>query len=310
MAIQELKASTVQAAAGAGAGATPPKKAEPTPTPEPKDQVELSTQAQQETKKPYQLPSESEWHPPVDESERTPELVNRQNASVEEALRSNQPVSFTDASGKSSELQITRDGDNYRYTLNGKPVDVDFTQNYSEQDRTELLARLADYHSRSPEFAQDSFKSVTFADRPEGSNTDARFSSSGQNLTFFGKGTLDQTNFDHEVGHAVGYKESYALVPEGWSEAARRDGREISTYGKSSHDDKMDDWFVLPGNERADDFAESYAAYKEAKEAGPEALQQFREAYPERARLLSKYFPEQYDSPMPESPLSREPVYA
>ena len=62
-------------------------------------------------------------------------------------------------------------------------------------------------------------------------------------------------------------------MPRGHSDAIEADGNSVSDYGD---------------NAIAEDFAETYEAYRVAEEAGPAALEDFRREFPERAALLDE----------------------
>lgn len=295
-------------AAGASAPARPSRPRQETPAGgEPRDTVQLS--------RPYKAPQPEDFHPAVDESERTPEVVEKQRQSIDQALTTDQPVEFRNSEGKTVEVSVKKTETGYTYTLDGHPVDVTHDASYDEATQKETLAQMVDYHSQQPPYALDAVKKIHVAPTNTQDSTAAQFSGSDESITFFGREQLNEANFTHELGHGVGYKLSGKknMVPEDWSQAVERDGREVSGYGKQSADEKNDGWLdwvdnkMRPGRDRADDFAEAYSGYIEARESGPEALAEFRRLYPERARILDRmYMNGQYV----DSPLGDQPVYA
>jgi hypothetical protein len=173
-------------------------------------------------------------------------------------------------------------------------VDVRFQDGSDPGSQRFALARLIDYHSQSPPYARDALEAVNF--EPTRERVSANFTASNRSMTIFGSNQLNEGNFNHEMGHAVASKASgLAGVPEGWQEAVRRDGREVSGYGKefsekmgSTLTGKLMSW-LTPGVDRAEDFAEAYSGYLKARESGPEALAEFRRLFPERARVLDGF---------------------
>lgn len=265
----------------------------------------------------YDVPDEKDFHPKVSEAERTPEVVKKQEDAVKEAIRTGKPTSYETSEGQRVDVSVKKTEDGFRYRFNGNEVSVSFDDSYDEKTKEKTLARIVDYHAQSPTFAQSSFDKIRVdAANPE-SNTAASYSN--RQIRFFGDHFVDEQTFQHEVGHAVGQKmtNTKSVVPEGWTEAVEKDGNEISGYGKESFDSKNNGfpgWVIAPifGSDaaslRSDDFAESYQAYVEAQESGPEAVAAFEKKFPNRARFLAKQFGTMRDAPMPRD--ARTPVMA
>jgi hypothetical protein len=100
---------------------------------------------------------------------------------------------------------------------------------------------------------------------------------------------LNEEVFDHEFAHGIGFdnqgKEENILdslgriftgSPKGWNDAIKADPEpRISNYANTNS---------------AEDFAESWAAYMEAMDNGPEALAQLQEAYPARYAIMDELY--------------------
>jgi len=272
--------------------------------------LERSVPTSQE--RPYKLPSVDQQFPDADESERTGTVKRKQDAAVKEALTTGKPTSFETSEGKKVEVSVQKTDAGYSYTLDGKKTDVTFDATYSEASKARCLSKLIDYHAQTPEDVRDAVTRFDFVD-PRSENLAGQFRSGTKSIAIFGESNLTESTLNHEMGHAVGYKLSgdKSTVPDGWEDAVKGDANEMSGYGKSSYDEKKQSWGgwlrekTLGADRsavRADDFAESYAAYLEAKESGPEAMRQFSEKYPNRSKFLEKRLePQLVDSPLPSS---------
>jgi hypothetical protein len=64
-------------------------------------------------------------------------------------------------------------------------------------------------------------------------------------------------------------------APHDWKEVARKDGNWVTDYAKVNPDE---------------DFAEHWEEYLKVRERGPEALEEFRRTYPNRARFLENVY--------------------
>lgn len=267
------------------------------------------------TPRPYVVPDVAEFHPKTDESERSTAVQQRQEQAVKEALTTGQPTTFETSEGKKVQVELHKTDKGYTYSVDGKPTDVTFDPSYDEAAQQRCLAKVIDYHAQSPKVADGVVSRVDFLKADPNSNLAAQYRGGDKSMAFVGEGNLNEANFDHELGHGVGLKLSggKGMVPSGWEDAVKADGNEVSGYGKESREAMEKDggwsgwlnekWY---GKDRvgykADDFAESYQAYKEAKESGPEALEKFRTKFPARAEFLDKHAEELRDSPMPEDP--------
>jgi hypothetical protein len=226
-------------------------------------------------------------------SERTPEVIAQQELAILEAVNSGKPVSFTNANGHTEELTVrqiqnTRGNAVYEITgADGHTMRIESELGASE-NRT-ALARLADYYTQFPEHLRDSVNKIQF--RRESDDTAAAvFYPFGDRIVFYdGLKNLNEEVFDHEFAHGIGFdnqgKEENILdslgriftgSPKGWNDAIKADPEpRISNYANTNS---------------AEDFAESWAAYMEAMDNGPEALAQLQEAYPARYAIMDELY--------------------
>jgi len=190
---------------------------------------------------------------------------------------------------------------------------VTFDPSYDEAAQQRCLAKVIDYHGQSPKVADGVVSRVDFLKADPNSNLAAQYRGGDKSMAFVGEDNLNEANFDHELGVGLKLSGGKGMVPPGWEDAVKADSNELRGYGKESREAMEKDggwsgwlsekWY---GKDRvgykADDFAESYQAYKEAKESGPEALEKFRAKFPARAQFLDRHAEELRDSPMPEDP--------
>lgn len=238
------------------------------------------------------LGPELHWHPPVDESERTPEVVAAQQQRVEQALESGESVSFPNSQGESIRVRLRAFSWGYRYRFEGEAsVDVVVASAYRAQG-VEALAKAIDYHSQVPVKFRDVVSEIRLEERPPASNTDARYQAWSRRITFYGLGCLDETNFTHEIGHGIGHRlESQAdswgeWLLAGWEPALLPDRAPLTP----------DPWVPVARQENpptayaregaSEDFAEFWTAYHEARESGN--LDTLRQQYPARTATLER----------------------
>lgn len=232
---------------------------------------------------------------------------------VGEGLENGEPVPYTNSNGEEFEVQYsqgesTDTQDTYTIKLGNDEVSVRIPPG---EDPEAALDEITNYYSQQPENVRGAVHTINIE---EGQNpaddywaeeydipdfTSAATGGGGQINFWNGTRYLGEDVFDHEFGHNVGNavrneqnEESNPLqdyvnrfkdalsgdaasqnVPRGYSEAANSDNNSVSDYGD---------------NAIAEDFAETYQAYSEAVEAGPEAVAEFQQMYPERYALITE----------------------
>lgn len=230
--------------------------------------------------------------------ERTPEVIQAEEQAVLEAVNSGQPVQFTNGNGQTEELSITQQqnsGNNTVYEIKGADGHtIRIESELGAGDNRIALARLADYYTQIPPELRDSVGLIQLMKNTK-DNVAADFNEDGSRIRFFdGLDNLNEEVFDHEFGHGVGYQvdgkgngffdkvgglfggRDGAGAPAGWQDVIESDGGRPSDYSRTSY---------------KEDFAESFAAYLEAMDNGPEAVAHFEEAYPGRAAILEEIYP-------------------
>lgn len=210
------------------------------------------------------------------------ELIAQQEAQIAESLANGgDTVSFTNSNGETEELsvrQVESTGGDVVYELEGEDGNIIRVESgLSAEDSTVGLARVADYYTQLPDHLRQGVEEIEFHAEPD--DTAAADYSDGRIRFFDGLEHINEEVFNHEVGHAVGDgldEDSEArLTPEGWEPATESDPDAVSDYS----DEGLEE-----------DFADSFAAYLEARENGPEALAEFAELYPERYAILEDVY--------------------
>ena len=116
-AIQKKQAKLPQAESKPSAEQLPRDRVELSSSKEPSDDLKLIPRpksfmgaggAVDQAKRPYHAPHGDHWHPPSNESERTPEIVAQQEKLVQESLEKKSGVTFQNSEGKSVEVQVTK----------------------------------------------------------------------------------------------------------------------------------------------------------------------------------------------------------
>ncbi|MBX3171066.1 MAG: hypothetical protein KF760_26900 [Candidatus Eremiobacteraeota bacterium] len=281
--------------------AAPPARPQPAPQnrPEPRDQVELSPEA---VRSCYTPPNESNDFVRDCREDRTPEVRQRQEATIRGALQSGgQPFELQNSAGQ-RESYTLRAGESGNYELRGQDghtLNISLDERMSESDRVRALASISDFQSRIPAHQRDALDYVTVTNDayPTSNGTLEGFARRSSITIYEGNRYLDNGVLDHEFGHVLGHKlvlqemmdastvsgDGGAMLgavlfssntPLGWRGAVDRDGRAPSQYARD--------------NGAGEDFAESYVAYREAQEEGPEAVEALRRQYPERVRYLEE----------------------
>ena len=234
----------------------------------------------------------------ADESERTDEIAEEQTEAVSDGVEDGDEFDFTNSEGQEIQATVERDDDgNYTVeTSQGADFDVNFDGDFTEQEREEAIAEVIDYQSQTPEDFQGSTEEIVFTDEEDEDGAAASYRDSDRRITFYnGTENLDERVYIHEAAHSVGYEaerrsdsfgdrnfpwrnnkeENERGAPDGWQDAIDTDGTSVSEYANTN-------W--------REDFAEFYLAYHEAAEAGPDALEELREQYPERYALVEETY--------------------
>jgi hypothetical protein len=242
---------------------------------------------------PYRVPNEEEdYSVDADEAQRTPDIARKQEDAVQRAIETGKPVLFINSNGEVERISVRKDGDDYLIQgEDGHELRIHAEAGYPEDRLAEDVAALTDYYSQVPEHLRGQ------ADRINLHPGDYRANYVPDSQTInLGSDDIDEKTFDHEWGHAIGSQTAAqgdswlerALeklrgetgTPEGWAEAQKADGSAPSEYShEAAHED----------------FAESWLAYVEAREKGPEALAALEQKYPHRYAILESVYNGTYE---------------
>jgi len=217
-------------------------------------------------------------------------LFNSQQEAVEQAIKTGESVEFVNQDGETIKLVIIQlngpGGASYHVSLNGGEDHVRVDSEWSTEDTISGIANIIDWGSTFgaaesvPSFPQ----SVIFASRnhdPDPNAPQASVVGDGD-MIFFGGESLNRVVYNHEQAHVIGIelstRQTHYATPEGWAEvvneAAENGIHRVSQYAYRSP---------------AESFAESVAAYVNARNNGPEALAQFKAAYPYRSAFIEEH---------------------
>jgi len=250
---------------------------------------------------PGQAAANRDSYDTVDTSnaERSAQAIQSQERQILEAVNSGQPISFTNANGQTEELTVRQMGNTGGATVyeitgaDGHTLRIESELGGSEN--RVALARIADYYTQVPPELRDTVSSFELHRKPDETAAATYFSSNDHVEFYDGLEHLNEEVFNHEYAHGIGFDRDGLGegvldqigqfftgrdgegTPGGWDDAVEADGRSISSYGDTA---------------RKEDFAESWAAYMEARENGPEALKRFEEAFPARYAILDGLYEE------------------
>ena len=237
----------------------------------------------------YRVPNEEDdYAVPADEAQRSKEEARRQELAVGFSIATGRPVPFTNSNGETEKVSVRKSGDDYVITASdGHELRVHAEEGVSPQELADNLAALTDYYTQVPEHLRDSVDTINLHPAPYRAN----YVPGDEPVVNLGLDDIDEMTFDHEFGHAAGAAvgpvgdswiervideaRNVQGVPNGWEEAAAADGTAPSQYSNENP---------------VEDFGESWLAYVEARERGPEALAAFEAQYPNRAAILEQVY--------------------
>lgn len=214
-------------------------------------------------------------------------LFDSQQQAVEEAIKTGEPTAFVSKNGETITVEVTRldgsGGASYEIKLDdGSSFRID--SEWSTEDTIGGIANVIDWGITlgTAEGVAAFPEAVQFLAGNKRPGAAAQADQVEDVMTFFGEGTLNQITYNHEQGHFIGNtlatdQSGQNVTPDGWQDVldnAAADGiGPVSAYVDN------------PGEE----FAEAVAAYANARDHGPEALAEFKAAYPHRAAFLEEH---------------------
>lgn len=243
---------------------------------------------------------------PFGDLEKVSAEARRQEA-VEKALSGNgQPVDFVNSDGKTEQVAIAQvpffGEDTYLVRVGDDTFRVTF-EGDTDADREAFLAQVIDSYSETPPELRSALENIVVTPEPgpeTATGAGAAATAGDGTITFYDDGQhLSEDLFHHELAHLIGRQQEEKgdgfftdlgevfggeppPVPDGWEEAAEADGDFVSEYAETD--------YRRDGN-YTEDFADAWSQYMSAIDEGPEALDAFREEYPERARILEELYP-------------------
>ncbi|MGE0495356.1 MAG: hypothetical protein AB7S38_39485 [Vulcanimicrobiota bacterium] len=249
---------------------------------------------------------------PADDPRPPAEQLRR--AKLQSALERSETISITNSAGESVEVRLSETGSQndkrvFQIQMGRHSLTVKIPEG---QDPIEVLGRLVDYWSQIPEHLRGQAQTVIIENGRNPADASwaetygipgftSAATAGGGTITFWnGVGNLTEQTFNHEMGHLIGERRTpaerqleqqfgpWGRWPRGWEQAAQADGNHVSEYATHA---------------TAEDFAESWAHYLEAREQGREALREFRLRYPHRAAYLDAIYE---NRPLPE-PARKQP---
>lgn len=232
-----------------------------------------------------------------EEEELTPEEQRQQ--SVNDAIDSDDPVTFETSEGEEVEVGIDQTGDNtYEVEVDGETFEVEIGDDY---DRDQVLANLVDYYSEIPPHLREALDRVVFNNGDFDNDFDGFVPANSGTIefdagAFSDDGTLDRSLFHHEFGHALGnhledqddggfenFRERFTgeggeARPDDFEDAYEADGSP-DFQGNSAGDNALNE-----------EFADGWQFYLDLALNDPEGLEEFREMYPETAALYDEIY--------------------
>jgi hypothetical protein len=176
--------------------------------------------------------------------------------------------------------------DVYRVSTANNTVEVEIPQEFNPVD---ALTRAVDYFTQTPAPLLSGLRKLII-NRTQytpigGYNAPAH---GGSGTINFWDGLNHLTNSDtfiHEMGHIIGQSNSPSgtFEPPGWAEAAKKDGNFPSEYAS-------DTVTKSAGQNYAEDFADTWKGYVNARAQGIVSLAGFRSQFPARTAIVAAIF--------------------
>jgi len=222
-------------------------------------------------------------------------FLDAQQDAIEESIRTGESVEFLNSNGEIIQVRVELDstGVSSKYKVHVDGHSFELESEIGQVDTIAGVADIVEFGSTMgvPEGIRQYPDSVLFDRDAHKDNWRASY---GENhrMTFF-EGTdylQSRERYHHEIAHGIGRdlhddKEVSKVDDEDIRESSPEDWHAIDDeIGKNNgHVSGYADFNESEG------FAEAFAAYMNAKEHGPEALEEFREAYKLQADYIDEY---------------------
>lgn len=224
------------------------------------------------------------------------EAFDAQQDAIEQAIRTGEEVSFVNGAGETVMVTVTplENGGSASYSVQVREYSIrdsghrqvdtsSFTLNseIGTEETITALANIIDWGSsldtvgaKVPDFPG------TIDLRQEWDSTAAAsYDGPIDTMTFFnGTANINKSTYIHELGHAIGWAlgetgSVFPYSPVDWEDVISSASGSVSEYAPNPQEE----------------FSEALAAYINAADHGPEALAEFREAFPDRAAYIENY---------------------
>lgn len=251
-----------------------------------------------DTSTTYQLPDGSGNISTNDSLPRNQAAYDLQQDAIETAIRTGEPVDFVNSEGKTISVTVEAIQDGSAGEFNVKVDGDEFTVT-SELGIAETIggiASIVEFGSalELPQTIRRFPDSVTFDkhyktedDGSLNTNTNATYSSD-HNVTYWegsGDSNFQSTQrYYHELAHGIArdLPDSDGSLPAGW-EAVFND------VGKPGGEDYVSGYGTPARGGPKEAFAETFAAYMQARDYGSAELQIFRDHFPSQAQYIEEY---------------------
>ena len=235
----------------------------------------------------YQVPTgdDAAINSTADEVEIGQVAFDAQQDAIEESIRTGEEVEFVNSVGNSVGVTVTSipGTTTASYSVEvreGSETDT-FTVNseIGTENTIAGIANIVDWGSSLETAGPDvpAYPGTVNFRQESDPRRGASASGSINTIDFYdGTANLTKTTYIHEMGHIIGYAlndantEDHRFSPAGWGEVLDGAAGDVSEYRVTS----------------AEEFSEALAAYVNAADHGPEALAEFREAFPDRAAYI------------------------
>ncbi len=216
-----------------------------------------------------------------------------QQDAIEQAIRTGEEVSFVNGAGETVRVTVTPqvNGGSASYTVQVREFSdagfgrirvetSSFTLNseIGTEETITALANIVDWGSSLETVGANvpDFPGIINLRQERDPSAAASYSGPTDTMNFFnGTANINKSTYIHEMGHAIGYAlaesgATFQYSPAGWEDVLAGANGSVSEY-------------VLNPQE---EFSEALAAYVNAADHGPEALAEFRAAFPDRAAFI------------------------
>jgi hypothetical protein len=251
---------------------------------------------------------------PISEESDREAIEADQEAAIQQALSSGQPVSYQNSQGLTVTLSVTLVDGVYRVTdPSGDVMSVEWDG--AATDEVGVVARAIDYWTQIPQTLQQPSLRVivhtgdtNLEDPLAGEWADGAIhfynSKNQESGTYYtAEDNVNERVFTHEYGHVIGEslqgpRDTFTNVLDSTGLNVPADFSFSYGHGDTRHSptDYGDDFWAGEGalsfRTSHEAFAEHWTLYNEAVDQGPAALNAYRATYPNESAWFDRHFPE------------------